>query len=166
MAQQLKGVVMPYTETQRGEKAMLVTTKAKKFTCYGTLRRVGSVNFSQEVKDEVLSCIMKTFRLLSPCLEMPSKWEFFLFSHRNAPWHATGVSVPRRPRKPQKMLLLLAKSKMYHYSKPREEKMYFYYPCYVLVCLPTGQKLCSFWVITDFHQTPTHPNFQCQRPLI
>lgn len=39
MAQQLKGVVMPYVESQKGEKALIVSSKAKRFAAYGALRR-------------------------------------------------------------------------------------------------------------------------------
>lgn len=45
MAQQLKGVVMPYVESQKGEKALIVSSKAKRFAAYGALRRVGSQFF-------------------------------------------------------------------------------------------------------------------------
>lgn len=114
MAQQLKGVVMPYVESQKGEKAMKVTTKAKRFAAYGALRRVGVYIYffirSSRASGKVIFKIFKC----------PGGYSF-LFFHRNAPWHATGVSVPRRPRKPQRMLLLLARSKMYHHSKPRKK---------------------------------------------
>lgn len=120
MAQQLKGVVMPYVESQKGEKALIVSSKAKRFAAYGALRRVGSQFFF-----ECLCVIENQWK--SNLLQFKNVQMVICscFPHRNAPWHATGVSVPRRPRKLQRMLLLLARSKMYHYSKQMGKNVFY-----------------------------------------